>query len=173
MIQALKEAILLTAGYYGRQISDPVLAMYVEDLQDLNVGKVIRAYADWRRNPRNTAFPLPAQIRGMVEPQVDPLHAAQEIAARITHAITKFGHPCGQEAREYIGPIGWAIVNRQGGWGHLCKYHGITIQPTAFQAQARDLAVSMLKYPVSAMNEAIGLPPGLQEFGFFPIKEIP
>lgn len=157
MIQALKEAIILTASYYGRTLSEPVLNMYIEDLQDLPTDQVIKAYREWRRNPRQTAFPLPGQIRGMVSPQVDPQHAAQEIAARITGAIAKFGWCNAREAEAFIGPVGWGIVQRQGGWSYICENHGLTIQPSAFQAQVRDQAAAELKYPSGAIARSLGI----------------
>jgi hypothetical protein len=155
MSRAVKETIILTASYYNRQLSEQVLEMYIEDLADLDPTAVIAAYRAYRRNPKNLVFPLPAQIRALVAPDVDPESAAREIAARITGAITKFGWCNATEARAFIGEVGWGIVERQGGWMHLCQNHGVTIQPSAFQAQVRDQAASALKFPAGAMNQAL------------------
>lgn len=170
----LKETIILTASYYGRTLSEPVLNMYADDLQDLPVDLVIEAYRRYRRNPKNTQFPLPAQIRGIVAPEVDPDSAAREIAARITAAIPKFGWCNSNEARAYIGEVGWAVVERQGGWMYLCQHHGLELDPTAFQAQARELAKSQIVHSPAGMAKAIGLwlAPGTRHGELQSIKEI-
>lgn len=157
MINALKETIILTASYYNRTLSPQVLSMYVEDLDDLPPGEVIAAYRSWRRNPKNTQFPLPAQIRGIVSPEVDPDSAAREIASRIVGAITTCGWSNPSGAKEFMGEIGWEIVQRFGGWLHLCENHGMSIDPGQFMAQARDLAKSQIQFSPSAMSAAIGI----------------
>jgi hypothetical protein len=162
MSAALKEVILLTASYYQRTLSAGVLSMYVEDLEDLPTGEVITAYKTYRRNPKNVHFPLPAQIRGLVRPEVDAESAAREIAARITAAIPKYSWYNGPGAREYVGERGCGIIERQGGWAYLCEHHGLTIDPTAFQAQVREQAKADLKYSPESMAKAIGLAPGIR-----------
>lgn len=157
MTNALKETIILTASYYGRTLSPQVLAMYVEDLEDFPPADVIAAYKAWRRNPKNTQFPLPAQIRGIIQPEVDPDSAAREIASRIVGAISKCGWSNPTGAREYMGEVGWEIVRRFGGWTYVCENHGVSLQPAAFMAQARDLARAQLQFPEAAMAKAIGV----------------
>lgn len=162
MKQALLETIINTASYYGRTLSEPVLRMFAEDLEDLPISQVIEGYKSWRRNPKNTQFPLPAQIRGLVAPEVDADSAAKEIAGRITGSVTKFGWNNSQKAREFIGETGWAIVERQGGWMHLCENLGRTINPSAFQAQTREQAKSSLTFAPEAMAHAIGIASSVQ-----------
>lgn len=172
MNKALLETIITTASYYGRTLSEPVLRMYLEDLADLPAPAVIEGYKTWRRNPKNVHFPLPAQIRGIVSPGIDPESAAREVAARITGAITKHGWSNQAKARESIGEVGWAIVERQGGWMHLCQNHGVTIDPSSFQAQAREQAKSLLTHSPEAMAEMIGLAPGVKRGEMQSIGEI-
>lgn len=155
MTNALKETIILTASYYGRTLSPQVLAMYVEDLEDLPPADVIATYKAWRRNPKNTQFPLPAQIRGIIQPEVDPDSAAREIASRIVGAISKCGWSQPKAAQEYMGDIGWEIVRRNGGWEHVCQHHGVSIDPGTFHAQSRDIAKSMLIHDPHSMAKAI------------------
>lgn len=167
--KALGRVILATAVYYGRQVSQDVLSMMIDDLSDLPINTVLSAYSAFRRDARNKFFPLPAQIREMITPQVDPESAARELAARITGAIPKFGYANSQEAREYIGELGWQIIQRQGGWTYICEHHGLRIDPTAFQAQIREQAKASLKYGDTAINDMINgrssvseqLPPAL------------
>ena len=172
MKQALKEAIILTAAYYGWNLSEPVLAMYLDDLEDLPTGEVIAAYRDWRKNPKNKAFPLPAQIRGMVRPEVDADAAAKEISARISGAIVKFGYANSPDARAFIGEVGWQVVERFGGWSHICQNHGVTIDPTAFAAQARELAKGSLMYAPDAFQRVLLAGPGVKRGEMQSIGEI-
>lgn len=155
---SLKKTIIMVAAYYDRELKPEVVAMMAEDLADLPVLEVMKAYETYRRTAKQHRFPLPAEIRAIVSPEVDADSAAREIAARITAAIPKFGYTNRQAAKEYIGEIGWQVVERQGGWPYLCEHHGREIDPTAFQAQARDLAKAQILYPQAAMAQAIGLP---------------
>ena len=158
MSASVKEVILLTASYYDRVLSPMVLTMYAEDLADLPADAVVDAYKAYRRDPRNTRFPLPGQIRALVEPAVDPESAAREIASRINHAIVKFGWANASAAEAYVGEVGWNIVNRSGGWSHLCQNHGVTLDPGVFQAQVRELAKSDLTHDPKRMAEVLRLP---------------
>src|SRR5688572_29470913 len=98
------------AGYYRQRLDDVVLRMYADDLADLDFAEVKAAMDAYRKNPKNRVMPLPAQIREIVEPEVDPDSAAREVAARITHAIVKFGWCNPVAAANYIGSVGWDIV---------------------------------------------------------------
>lgn len=63
----------------------------------------------------------------------------EEIAAKISGAIARFGHTNPEGARKFIGEIGWEIVQIEGGWSKLCgstKEHQIP----ALKAQWRNLA---------------------------------
>jgi hypothetical protein len=145
----------ILAGYYRVKLDDAVLRMYSEDLSDLDFDAVQTAMNDYRKNPKNKFMPMPAQIRELLEPQVDPDSAAREIAARITAAIPKFGWCNGQDARAYIGEVGWLVVERQGGWAYICEHHGRNLDPGQFQAQVRELAKSTLVHDQGAMNERV------------------
>jgi hypothetical protein len=151
------KALAATAFYYGRQLTPEVLAMMLDDLADLPFEKTMESMKAYRLNPNNRAFPMPAQIRALVTPAVDIDSAAREIAARIAGAITKYGWARGEDAHAFIGETGWAIVRDLGGWSHLCQNHGVTIDPTAFLAQTRDLAKSRLTHSPQAMEARIGI----------------
>lgn len=153
----VRQIILATANYYGRQMSEDVLEMYAEDLADLPPGEVIAAYKAYRRDPKNRAMPLPAQIRELVTPEafISPEVQAREIAARIVGAITSFGWCNGRAAQEYIGPVGWNAVLRQGGWRNLCENTGVNISPTTLQAQLRDQIEGEIRFGGRAIEAAV------------------
>lgn len=161
-VQKLKETIIGTAVYYGRQMTPEVLQMMVEDLEDLDPVACEQAYRAWRRNPKNKTFPLPAQIREVVAPEesIDPEDLAREIAARIVGAVPKFGWCNAREAEKFIGPEGWEIVRRQGGWSYICENLGVTMSPSTFQAQLRDQLKANLKHGLGAIDRRVTLGEG-------------
>ncbi len=158
----LLEIISLTWAYYnrGQSLQDQVLLMYAEDLSDLDLDQVCIAYGEWRRNPKNKTFPLPAQIRELVCPEqnIAPEAMAREIAARITGAVPKYGWNNGKEAALFIGPAGWSAVERAGGWLYICENLGTKLSATTFQAQIRDQIEANLRYG-GALEQAIAIAP--------------
>lgn len=159
----VKEAIALTFAYYhpDRSLADQVLLMYAADLSDLNPESVIHAYAEYRRDPSNTHFPLPAKIRALVNPaaHISVEDRAAEISARIVGAVAKFGWPNGKDAEAFIGPEGWSIVWRQGGWSLLCESLGTKINITTFTAQVRKLLEANLRHGSDVLAESINASP--------------
>lgn len=149
------QGFAVMAAYFRVQMDDTVLRMYAEDLSDLPFEQVMSALVTFRKDPKNRFMPLPAQIRDIVEPVVTPEQRAREIAARIEGAIVKFGHPNRLEAKEFIGEEGWAVVERYGGWGHLCENHGLSISPASFHAQVREQLTTTFKHQVGDSTHAI------------------
>lgn len=157
MNQQVMTAIIGTAEYYGRQLSEGVLKMYAEDLADLDPLAVCKAYVSYRRNPANRVFPLPAQIREIVAPEqhIGVEARAREIAARIVGGVTKHGWCNGKSAELDIGPEGWALVQRRGGWAHFCQ-NLTTKQAPIVEAQLREQLHGVLEYG-PALEQAIGV----------------
>ncbi len=158
----LKEVIVLTHAYYNQgkdPLKDQVLLMYAEDLADLPEPECIFAYNQWRRDPKNKTFPLPAHIREIVSPDefVSPEIEAREIARRVVGAVTKFGWNNARDAEAFIGPIGWDAVNRSGGWSIICEQMS-TFNRTTFEAQMRDLLEGVVKYGLPAIEKKILAP---------------
>lgn len=119
--QEIVATIVAVSAYYGQQLPDVVIEMYAEDLIDLPLESLREAFKAIRRDPKITRFPLPAQIRDRIQPaDVDELNAA-EAAARIPEAIQRFGWPNPELAREFIGELGWRVVQRDGGWRNVCQ----------------------------------------------------
>ena len=148
------------SAYYRSKLDDQVLIMYANDLEDLDFTLVKNALDQYRRNPKNKTLPLPAQIREIIQPEIDSDSLAKEIASRITGAISKFGWSNSGSAREFIGEDGWAVVERSGGWMYLCENHGITIDHGTFQAQSRDLLKARLIHSPQALDDKVRLTNG-------------
>lgn len=134
---------LKLAAYYQQQIRDEAFEMYVDDISDLPYQAVVLAMTAYRRNIKNLRPPLPAHIRAIAEPPIDDDTQAREAAARIVHAITKYGWSNRTSAKDYIGELGWSVVEKQGGWTHLCESMMMD-QMGTFQAQARELAKAQM-----------------------------
>lgn len=143
-IQKLKAIIATTNAYYGRELTDDVLAMQTHDLADLPFDAVAQAYANYRRNPKHRTAPLPADILEAVNPGkiINPEHDAIEASNRIVQAMSRYGWTNEERAQEFIGELGWMIVQREGGWRDLCQRTTNDDLPI-LKAQWRELAKSL------------------------------
>lgn len=154
MSQALKETIILTASYYGKALDPGVLAMYIDDLSDFTPEEVMIAYRKYRKDPKNKFFPLPAQIIEIIQPSISPDAEAQMASARIYEAIGKFGWCNGKEAQIYIGPLGWRVVKRMGGWTQVCETVGVNYERSAFIAHTKNIAKAEREYIKAGHEDA-------------------
>lgn len=151
--------IRVTGKIYGKTYDADVLSMMIDDLQDLPIIQIEAAFARYRRDPKNKFAPMPAQIRELIIPTPSDDTNAREAVSRIQEAVGKFGSWRGDEARPYVGELGWGIVKRMGGWGHLCENLGTTLDALTFQAQARELAKSHMELSrAGALGQAPALP---------------
>ena len=66
-------------------------------------------------------FPDVSEIIKIINPPVDADQVSIEIADRIISAISDFGWCNPSKARDYIGDIGWEVVQRMGGWVNISK----------------------------------------------------
>lgn len=153
MIQKLKEVIVLTAAYYNQTISNEVLLMYVQDLAEFDYQNVIKAYSEYRRNPKNLRMPLPAQIIQLLNPEISDDSLAIDSASRVIEAVSKIGWNNSQQAKEYIGDLGWSAVQAFGGWEFICLNLGVDIQLSTFNAQIRDIAKSKIHKAKLGMHD--------------------
>jgi len=155
----IKKIIILTAVYYGRDLAPEVIGMMAEDLADLPYSQVRDNYTAYRRNPKNRAMPLPAQIRDLVAPEIDDDTLARDAASRIIQAISKYGYINPVQAREFMGNVAWSVVERQGGWVNICESFMIA-NTGIWQAQFRDLARAQMSL---ARAGRLDTPPELPE----------
>lgn len=132
------------AAMYGKEIQRAALSMMLDAVSDLPADRVKIALREWARVSKNRSHPLPADLIAQVFPTVDDDSMAREIASRIVGAVSKFGWPNPTEAKQYIGDVGWGIVERYGGWLFVCQNLGVTLELGTFQAQARDLVKAQL-----------------------------
>ncbi len=155
--QEIKKLWALMSAYYQNPLRDEVILMYLEDVSDLPFSAVVEAFTTYRKNPKNIRVPIPAQLRTIVSPPEDDDSMAKEAAARIIAGVSKFGRSKPGEASEYIGELGWLVVQKQGGWWSICNYLNEG-SISSLQAQLRDLAVAQIKL---ARAGKLNTPPAL------------
>lgn len=150
-LRKIKETILLTGMYYGKDLPQPVLAMMAEDLKSYPAETVEAAYAAYRRNGRNRTFPLPAQILDIIEASSviggSSVLATKLIAAVKKHdytwplALNPAAYQTGSFKGDFIAELGeeaWHVVALHGGWGRFCESFWNSPEGT-FKAQLRDV----------------------------------
>jgi hypothetical protein len=93
-------------------------------------------------------------------PPKNPESDAIDAANRIGEAIVKFGYNNELAAKDFIGELGWLIVQRQGGWEAICQNTMAHQMPT-LKAQWRELGKSLYdRAKRGTLGEAPKLPEG-------------
>lgn len=148
-----------TCKAYDKNLESDVLKMQIEDLADLSFHQIADALLAYRRDEKNTQWPRASKIRAIINPKQSTDTMANETASLVRSAVSKFGYPNPQDARAYIGELGWAIVERNGGWSYICENLGLDLNPATFHAQVRDLAKAMIESDKAGLgNMPINLP---------------
>lgn len=92
---------------------------------------------------------------------------AREAASRVICAVSKFGYSQPEAAKEWMGSLGWFIVDRAGGWNNLCEFLDHDNQGM-HEAQFRELAKAQIlrsragitstpSLPMSEQNNSVAL----------------
>lgn len=134
-----------TCKAFDKTLEPEVLKMQVEDLSDLDYLQIVDALTAYRRDGKNIHWPRANKLRELIIPKQSKESLANEAASRIRKAISDFGWCNSTKARAYIGELGWAVVERAGGWQFLCENHGVDLNQLTFHAQARDLAKAIIE----------------------------
>jgi hypothetical protein len=140
------------AQMYGKDIPAVVMKLMLDAISDLDAMRVLQCMNHWAMNSKIGRHPLPAEIREFVFPKLDPKDAGREVALRIREAVTKYGWNNATPAREHIGESGWGVIERMGGWLHICENLGAEIQETTFMAQCRDAVESGFRLKEQGFN---------------------
>jgi len=92
---------------------------------------------------------------------------AREAASLIIQAVKKFGWPAPEDAKNFMGSLAWAVVERQGGWASICKNLNDS-NLGIHQAQWRELAKSILDRSRRGETNPPELPGGLNSCASLP-----
>ncbi|NDC55523.1 MAG: hypothetical protein EBZ69_01685 [Alphaproteobacteria bacterium] len=144
MKKEIVEVLELLAAYYRTQLTPMQFSMYAEDLSCLSRDELVKACQEYRKNPENKFFPLPSALIGIVRPVETDLDLGQDVSSKVIKAVSKFGSYRAEEAKKFIGEIGWECVQRMGGWKTFCSE--LTEDTKGiFNAQIRGLAQTIAK----------------------------
>lgn len=138
--QQVKALYVATSLYFGQQIPDAALKLYVDDLEDLPFDQVAEALKQVRRDPKTTRCPLPALVRARIEPAPDPESQAAIVASTILEAISS----CGPYVTPIFDEITRRVVEMEGGWQQVCEMVSYDNLPT-LRAQWRGLARGLIQ----------------------------
>lgn len=110
------------AAMCGFTLTPELIALYDRNLCASGYPKLVMAldYVIVNRKSRDP-FPSIKEIRDLVAPESDPEVEAIEAAGRIVQAVTRVGPYQTEKAREFIGELGWLVVQREGGWQTVCQ----------------------------------------------------
>ncbi len=149
------------AEYYGQQITENQVRMWSEDIQEYNLMDLKRAFMAYRKEKGNIHMPRPNQIIQHLDPEISPRSLADEASGRIYQAINLCGYNNPEGAKEFIGELGWRVVEREGGWISICR--NCTEQNKGMtKAQWRDMALSILERSKYGLQD---VPPALPNVG--------
>jgi hypothetical protein len=121
----------------------------------------------YKRPANEPFFKTVSIVLQLAKPSVTLEDEASEASARIFAAVKKYGWCNRDEAKEFIGSVGWAVVENNGGWTNLCQTLQDRMIPT-LTAQYRELAKTQIK---KAKTGTLGEAPQL-EGGFEAVKAI-
>jgi hypothetical protein len=154
--QQLKLTIITMAEYYDKSVSDGALKMMAQDLADLPFDAVMKGFETYRKDAGNKFFPLPAQIRQIVQPPVSDTTTAEGLTQLIIEKIrrynpnwsffsqgkTRYGAygllSLEAAMKKELGELGYTVVlTYGGGWNSLCENY-FDSKGTYFATHLRD-----------------------------------
>lgn len=161
----IRRQIGIAATYYRSNMNSDVVEMYMGILEKYSFEQIMHAITTYSQNQKNRFMFLAADLVSIIDPQPSDDSLAREISAKISAAVTKFGYPNPTEARTYIGEIGWLVVEKRGGWSHICQ-NLRTDEVASFDAQNRELAKSAIiahnnpkfSHLLESMSKGMSLP---------------
>jgi hypothetical protein len=153
----IAKIVLLLAEYYNKILSPNQIKMYVEDLSDLSPDELLSAVHEYRNKPENEWFPFPAKLKALARPTITDEQNSIDAVSRIIQAIGKYGPYQNDKAKEFIGELGWFIVQRDGGWQNVCQ--NFTEENMGqFRAQWREMGKA---FSARSMAGSLDTPPVL------------
>lgn len=163
-LQRIKELIIENAAYFDTQMNPMRLKMFAEDLLDLGVEEVNRAFAHFRNESTRKTLPMPAEVKSFLKGDTNAKDEARLLSAKIIGCISQRGYVWASgimlngslifegangvrygnfadSLKSEIGEAGSYAVKVLGGWTAVCERK----DGTGFlQAQIRDLCESVL-----------------------------
>ncbi len=162
-MNTISKMLIEMARFYSYELGERQLEMYVDVLSQFPEDQVLNAGRSYVRDIKNKTFPMPPHsiLKDSLPKEASNDALAKEAAARLIESVRKFGYNRRQDAREYIGELGWRAVERFGGWHGICMDLGVGMSVDTFYAQVRELCKSTLELEAAGIsNQPIGLDTG-------------
>ena len=168
-MKELRLFVLKLAEAYGYAITPARRDIYAEALLELGDFDL---NCDVSRQLLATSpvFPSVAAIYDAAEANENgPTIAANKILG----AIVAHGYSNAQSAAQELGPKCWQIVQRLGGWSHLCRNH-LAKNDGILRAQIRDLAKELKVVDAAAGGSMqVSAPSKVEKLISSTVKEVP
>jgi hypothetical protein len=152
-------ALSKTLHKWSPDFSDQeIVEIWYESFKDYTEDDLKRAFILSRENLEE--FPSIKKLKYLIETgMANEQEIADDVSARIEHAIGAYGYTNPGEAQKYIGEIGWTVIDQLGGWNNACEVL-INDLPSA-RRQWRELAkVVNVKKRTGTLDQAPKLPIG-------------
>jgi hypothetical protein len=102
------------AVLFKEEVTSQRMEMFVNALSNYDINKVKWAIATCA--VKLTKFPSLADIINLIEPNSNIDYETEQITNAIFTAINEFGYNNATKASEYIGPVGWRVIQGFGKW---------------------------------------------------------
>lgn len=136
-----KELFSLAFYFNETRFTKQHFEMYAKDLIDKDLDQIKKGCEFYRKDPKNSFFPVPP-TKILTYFQEDDNEDAYEIIEDIIECVSDYGWNNSKDAKDYLdsvsGDIGWNVVKVFGGWNYLCQNLGKEITLTMFNSQARE-----------------------------------
>jgi hypothetical protein len=111
------------------ELDDFEAELIADDLKEIGWEFVNASLSDFLKSMRSgDKFPSinelrakSARIKGIPD---DGSEDPRQLAEKCWSAISRFGYPNPDLAKKFVGPIGWKMIERQGGWVSFCASAG-------------------------------------------------
>lgn len=146
-IKQIEKLLLdLAMIYRDEKVTRQHIRLWATILNDFSIEEIQKCAYAYIKDPENTWFPIPiTKLMTYLEESVDPKDEAKLIADRVICAVSKYGYTNGNQAREYIGDIGWEAVTEKYYWAYLCENLNSTLDEGTYYAQLRDSITAKLR----------------------------
>lgn len=136
------------AAMTGVALSEDIVAIYVSAIAknpgfDVAFRGLMELFTGMKPG---RGFPSIEEIRAASQPpdqRLLPEDIARDASSKAIAAVSKYGWPNADRAREYMGELAWRAVDRMGGWTHFCEILSSN-NTTTMQAQMRDLVTTLI-----------------------------
>jgi hypothetical protein len=166
----------LLAKYYRQNVDLGIIKWMINDLESYSYEEVHKALEEYRKNTDSKYFPTSGQLIHFLKPEASESDIAVTTMDKIIYSIGKFGWSNPKEAKEYIGELGWYVVEKNNGWLFICENLGLGLDIGVFKAQVRDSVkatknmseIGLLDKPLALNGKS-----ELKVLDYVKIKELP